>query len=91
MSTSQTKPRRKLLHRGIFVRNRQDQKQPMSDKPFTCRLGCGEEESQLHLAQCGLLNIFWTYLFDFLNQAGVPPPESRVEAIIFGLWKGDTR
>jgi len=32
---------------------------------------------------------FWSNIFDFLGKAGVPPPESRAEAIVFNLWTDD--
>ena len=79
----------KWLHRGIWVRNRQDLEKMPEGATTLCRLGCGCEESQLHLAQCVKLRPFWQSIIDFLTDAGIPKPAHRAEAIIFNLWQGD--
>ena len=79
----------KWLHRGIHVRNRQDLDKMPEGATTLCRLGCGCEESQLHLAKCSKLRAFWQNILDFLVAAGVPKPTQKVEAIIFNLWDGD--
>ena len=74
---------RKLLHRAIYVRNR-DPTLP-SDK---CRLRCGFVESQLHLARCTRITAFWSSLLAFIAKI-VPnhtQPGNHERAIIFGQW-----
>ena len=80
----------KWLDRGIWVRNRQDLDKMPEGATTLCRLGCGCEESQIHLAKCDKLRAFWKSIFDFLSAAGVPRPSDPTEATIFNLWQGDT-
>ena len=74
---------RKLLHRGIFVRNR-DPKLPSHN----CRLGCGRIESMRHTANCPRMKPFWDEIFKFISTVmRVNAPPLREKAIIFNEWK----
>jgi hypothetical protein len=81
---SEEKTWRKLLHRAIFVRNR-DPAAPSK----SCRLdGCQATESMHHLAQCGVTRPLWnTLLQDFLGSLPnhtVTVPSNFERLIIFG-------
>ena len=74
---------RKLLHRGIFVRNR-DPHLPSHN----CRLGCGRIESMRHTVNCPKMKPFWDAIFKFIStvmRESAPP--LREKAIIFNEWK----
>ena len=70
----------KLLHRDIFVRNRQNK------GPTNCRLCHSEKESQLHLFRCRHTRPYWRALMNFLHSIDIPAPSHTERALIFGLW-----
>ena len=57
---------RKMLHRAIFVRNRVTANQ--GTPACECRLGCGQEESMLHLVQCRNARVYWSMVKSFLEK-----------------------
>ena len=85
---SEEKHWRKLLHRGIFVHNRQ--RDP--NKTVLCRMhGCTHIESQLHIVQCNKLKPYWKLVFTFIATVlGDPLPPNYTTAIIFNMWTQNT-
>ena len=80
---SEEKHWRKLLHRGIFVHNRQ--RDPT--KTVLCRMhGCTHIESQLHIVQCHKLKPYWNLVFKFITTVlGEPYIPYPTTAIIFNM------
>ena len=77
---------RNLLHRGTFVHNRD-----MNALSSLCRLRCGQIESILHIIKCRMAKPFWDKVFHFICLVtNAPPPQYRVQAIIFNMWTRDT-
>jgi len=56
-------------------------------KTKNCRLGCGCEESQLHLFQCKSILPFWKAILTFLSDSGFGKPKhvSLESTLILGL------
>ena len=76
---------RKLLHRALFVRNR-DPKAPS----HACRLRCGDpDESMLHLIQCRLTRPYWNAVRTFVvDVLGTTPEQFLDRLIIFNTSRG---
>ena len=56
---------RKLLHRGLNVRNRHPKNTTEHRK---CRRGCGQEESMLHTVTCDVGTPYWDDVFGFIEK-----------------------
>ena len=74
----------KLIHRALYVRS----KQPAT-ADHTCRLGCGEIESQLHLVHCKFCKPIWGNAFKLMKDAGMQEPSKRTLAIVLGRWNAE--
>ena len=69
----------KMLHRNLYVANRGG----MADT--RCVTGCGEEESMLHLAECGRWRRHvWRPIFDLINKVGGKQHAISAELLITG-------
>ena len=76
---------RKLLHRGINVRNRN----PLLPS-HACRLRCRQIERMRHTATCPKLKTFWDEVFKFCRRVlHAPSPVERERAIIFNQWSAN--
>ena len=77
---------RKLLHRALFVRNR-DPKAPS----HACRLRCGDpEESMLHLITCMHTRTYWNAVKAFVTSVlGTPNTMFMDSLIIFNTIRGE--
>ena len=75
---------RKMLHRGIFTRNRDPAKVAAGE--HWCRMGCKCEESMLHLTECWWIKPYWNmvkkFIRDVLNES---PDHKTVHAIVFNM------
>jgi hypothetical protein len=71
----------KLIHRALYVRSKQP---ATADR--TCRLGCGEIESQLHLVHCKHCKPIWNNAFKLMADTGIDAPNNRTIATVLGQW-----
>ena len=78
---------RKLLHRALFVRNRDPKAQGQAR---ACRLSCGDpNESMLHLIHCRNARPFWNATRAFAtNVLEMPNPQYMDRLIIFNTIRG---
>ena len=76
---------RKLLHRAIFVRNRDPKA-----RTHACRLRCGDpDESMLHLITCMYTRPFWNAVRAFVTNVLGEPHARRIDhLIIFNTISG---
>ena len=78
---------RKLLHRGLNVRNRHSTASVAQRK---CRRGCDAEESMLHVARCTKATLYWDDVFETAEKVlGDGRPAARDLAIIFNVWNSE--
>jgi hypothetical protein len=72
-----------LLHRNWRANNRFE----AATQDHECRLGCGEEESMLHMIKCSKAITLWTACFDFSNaHLGTQLTASEItRAVIFNI------
>ena len=74
---------RKLLHRAIFVNNRET-------VGATCRLCKTHVERTTHLALRRHAPPMWDAIMDLFQRANMSKPTSRMALIHFGVWTLDT-
>ena len=77
---------RKLLHRAWDAKNRH----PL-EPDHSCRLGCGAEESMLHMIACRHARPLWTACLHFCRTTlQEPEATNTITAVIFGMRSSRT-